>query len=229
MFEDLFIDRGTIASHWTAPLLEERLSYLIAQRRGYGHPHCAGLRLIRPAWFVFWTCVKPSVSACPGSRRWPGNGRGAVGADCAAAPLDRRHVRASSATRYGGCASPVCSKNLARCDTPTPVRSRSSRRGCVKSAGGPKRRSAVTAIRSTASSISWTNTALIRLLSGSPMSIGLSRAGTPAAAAGSPSVITRSTSAPFSGSPNPGAGAYRGWPTGSCRCGSIPVRQSRRG
>ena len=28
MFEDLFIDRGTVASHWTAPLLEERLSYL---------------------------------------------------------------------------------------------------------------------------------------------------------------------------------------------------------
>ena len=29
MFEDLFIDRGTIAKYHAAPLLEERLSYYL--------------------------------------------------------------------------------------------------------------------------------------------------------------------------------------------------------
>ena len=46
---------------------------------------------------------------------------------------------------------------------------------------------------------------------------------------GPPSTVMRNVFAPFSGSPNARGGACRGWPTGSCRCGSIPARRSHRG
>ena len=213
MFEDLFIDRGTIARYRCAPLLEERLSYL---------RHCAETG-VRPCTLRRIAARQTSLVHLLDLREaervsMPRIEAAADGRSSRPVRPNARQSFVGHAVRWAG-ASRVCSKNLARRDMPTSAKSRSSRRGCVKSVDGPKRRSAVAATRSTASSTGSTNGALPWIRSESPTSIGLSRAGTPAAAAGSRSIITRSAFAPFFR-----FAEHQGWCTPGLTGGIMPSR-----
>ena len=151
MFEDLFIDRGTIASYHAAPLLEERLGYLShCAQAGPGRPHCARLQfisLIRLLDLREGDQVSVAqVEAVAGQWSLPGGRRCSLPADPEACQRFLGH-----AVRWLRFVDKL--EDLARRNTPTPTRSPSSQRGCVKSAGGPKTRFAVAAARWIASSI----------------------------------------------------------------------------
>ena len=188
MFEDLFIDPGTIARYRSTPLLAERLSYRGALRtRGRcDGGHCARSRLIRPGWFIFSTYVRPHSSACAGSRRWRCNGASRR-APARIAPHDRVHVRDLSGTRYDGCVSwCFAPKNASRDATRPRWRDRGVRgAGCERSADGPQRRSAVAWRWSSASAMDSMSATSPWLRSGSPTSTRQSHAGSAGGAADS--------------------------------------------
>ena len=228
MFENLFTRGAILKRYRTAPLVEERLRYLMhcaragARRKTLREVAAHQVNLVhlldlRKGERVDVARIEAAAEqwSLPGGRRC---GQRAV-------PQARQRF-VGHAVRWLRFANLL--EEPARRDTLTPARSRSSQRGCVPSAGGRRRRSEGAATRSIASSIGSMNAELPWLRSALPTSTKQSRAGTPAITAGSRSTITRNVFAPFSGSLNARAGARPGWRTGSCRRGSIAVRQSRR-
>ena len=201
MFEDLFVDPRTIANLWSAPLLEERLRYL---------RHCAQSGA-RPSTLRRIAAAQTSLVRLLDLR------------EAERVSMPRIEAVARQWAQRGGCRllDHCVRPETRRCfvghalrwlrfagllEEPCKVRHAHADEVAVFGAWMRKERGC-----------------------SEETSTGLSRAGTPAAAAGEPSVVTRNACAPSSGSPNAGAGAHRGWPMGSCRCGSIPVRRFRRG
>ena len=152
MFEDLFIDRGAIAS--IAPRHCLRIGCAISRigdGRALVRPLCVGLPSTRSVWFACSICAKATGPARPTSLPPQGDGRSPTGGRCGkrAKPQSRRRFFAEGCD---GCVSRVGWNIPARRGTRMSSRSRRFRRGCTESAGGRKIRFATAAARSTASS-----------------------------------------------------------------------------
>ena len=237
MFEDLFIDPRTIARYRSTPLLAERLSYLEhCAREGARHRtlrevaahqtrlvHLLDLReaarvSMRRIEAVAMHRSRPDGrrshrAARPGARqRFVGHAlRWLRFAGLLEEPCETRHAHAGEVEGFAAWMRKErgWSSETIRC--------------CLEVVerffDGLDERSV--------------SLASVRMCRHRPGSHSAGRpigdAGRPGDAAGPPSTVMRNVFAPFSGSPNAKGGACRGWPTGSCRCGSIPARRSHRG